>query len=162
MDIKQFEIYKNFGLGDWFDYDKFVVFLNEVDKMTKEDNGNLLEFHSQVSYTESVRYGTYHRPNEPYLRIRWLTGGQSGGNCWHEGGHSPIEADSEPNFDALELLIDRFAPELSHKNYLELEKMIYEDSDTEQEYYGNYSTYGIKQFYLIDLFQKLTEWGYLI
>jgi len=95
---------------------------------------------------------------ELYLYNKWCSGGVSGGSCWGNDGHYAVEGESEPEFTDLDNILNEICPNITYLQYKKLiSKVIKEDSYTENEYYGNSSTYSYKTVLLKDLYEALKE-----
>jgi hypothetical protein len=99
-----------------------------------------------------------------YLYIYWRTGGEDGGSCWDDGtedNHHPISADPEPEFKSLDKLLIKLCPNISYLQYKRIVSSVIKTGKyTQNEYYGNYTTYSYKAILLRDLFNILNEFGY--
>jgi len=100
---------------------------------------------------------------DDYILVKWVTGGQEGGNCWNNN-HYAIMPHEEPSFDELDVILEQAAPDLSYLHYRKLiysvtPKLIEYGSYTEHEYYGNYTVYGIKKVHLRTLWERLQGLG---
>lgn len=110
--------------------------------------------------TKNKKTGEYNKPTaDDCLYLEWRTGGQSGGSCWDEGDtdpHYPLDGEKEPEFTDLDKILTELCPKISFLQYKTLSTdMIKYDERTENEYYGNYTNYGIKTVRLGDLYDKL-------
>lgn len=89
----------------------------------------------------------------------------AGGSCWTNDPqyYSVVcePSDSERDFSELTTLLDKFFPNIKYKEYKEIEKLIRHDTDTEFEYYGNSTTSAIQTIKLLDIYTKLSEYGYV-
>lgn len=95
---------------------------------------------------------------DPYLQIKWETGGVSGGSCWETSNPLPYTTNNvEPDFEMLDDILLEYVPKLSFLQYKQLNKYIKTDSETEYEYYGNCTKYGIKRILLKDLYQFICD-----
>ena len=148
MDFKEFfEIAKTFGL----DYPSMVA----PGKMgtrgfkypTRGEEQAWREEHSELAFFEES----------------WRTGGEQGGSCWDDGTedhHCPINGDIEPPMTDLDELLLKVAPNISFLVYRNLEnKLLERDERCENEYYGNYTNYGIKRINIKKLYDYLVEHG---
>jgi hypothetical protein len=99
-----------------------------------------------------------------YLYIYWRTGGESGGSCWDDGtedNHYAVSADPEPEFESLDKLLIKLCPNISYLQYKRIIGSVIKTGEyTQNEYYGNYTTYSYKVILLRDLFNILNEFGY--
>ena len=96
------------------------------------------------------------------ISISWTTGGQCGGSCWDTGEHvhRPVESEPEPEFEDLDKILEAICPNTSFLQYKRIcGECIETDTDTHSEYYGNYTTVGIKFIRIPKLFEVLTEKG---
>ena len=98
-----------------------------------------------------------------YLYAEWVIGGETGGSCWGDGTddpHRPIRPEEEPNFDCFDKILLCIVPNISYLQYKVLSQAVLRTDDyTRNEYYGNYTVYGIKKVVLKDLYNKLIEMG---
>jgi hypothetical protein len=92
---------------------------------------------------------------EEYIYVKWVSSSMVGGNCWDDNEPYFREGEEEPKFEALDKLIGEIYPELSYKNFQELEKKVVEGTYTENEYYGNSTTYSLKRIKLRDIYEVL-------
>lgn len=91
------------------------------------------------------------------LSIRWVTGGEQGGSCWG-GTPSALVADPEPGFESLDAILEGICPHISFLQYKRIcTECIETDTDTVNEYYGNWTLYTIKKVKLHKLFDMLKE-----
>lgn len=100
--------------------------------------------------------------NKEALEVRWLSGGQTGGNCWDTGEshHYPVDAEPEEEFWELDNILERVSPGITYLQYRKLEKLIEVDSETVNEYYENYCIYSIKRLSVEKLWKFLVEHDY--
>jgi hypothetical protein len=142
---------------------EFIKKVNELDvsyyrKGTPTKSWEPSEFVFQYRHSSD---GVENPPTlKDFLYIEWSIGGQTGGSCWDEGDatYHPREAEPEPNFNCLDIILEAFCPSLSYIKYkLLVADIVKEDTQTSNEYYGNYTTYAIKYVCLGDLYAKLKE-----
>lgn len=96
------------------------------------------------------------QPGSPIISVHWTIGGVSGGNCWGEGGHYAVEGEAEPEFESFENLVLYFVPNISFADFNKLkQKVMYTRTWTENEYYGNSTSYAEKYAYLKDIYKHL-------
>lgn len=105
-----------------------------------------------------------HSLSDLYLYIKWMTGGMGGGSCWDDGSqpthHYSIDGEPEPDFDDLDTLLLKLCPDITFLQYKKLiNGLVKQSSYTEDEYYGNSTTYGVKTISLSELVAKLQEMG---
>jgi hypothetical protein len=86
---------------------------------------------------------------------RYETGGMGGGSCWDDSDPSPYSTDERPNFDVLDAVLKKIAPDVSYLKYKEIEKRIVSKNETEYEYYGNSTDWEVKFIVLEDLYKLL-------
>ena len=101
--------------------------------------------------------------NKTHLEVRWLSGGVTGGNCWDtddDTRYEPVDVEPEDEFYQLDSILERVCPNISYLHFRKLEKLIEHDSETDREYYGNYSVYSIKRLSVEKLWDFLVEYGY--
>lgn len=106
-------------------------------------------------------------PCDPYLFLEWETGGIRGGSCWDTGEghdpHRPYTTDNpEPEFTDLDKILEDVCPNINFLKYKTLaSKVITYSSRTQNEYYGNHTSYMIKKLDLTKLYDGLSELGFL-
>lgn len=90
-----------------------------------------------------------------------------GGSCWdtgesdpHYSGYNEI-TEEDRQFENLKELLNIVAPNISLKQFEQLQSLVKEDSIFDQEYYGNSSTRTVLTVKLEDIYLKLKEWGYI-
>jgi hypothetical protein len=90
--------------------------------------------------------------NDEYVVYKkWNSSGYSGGNCWNDNPATSYEGECEPNFYALDKILEVICPKITYLQYKKLTEIIVKDEYTEYEYYGNSSTYSYEFIYLSDL-----------
>jgi hypothetical protein len=98
-----------------------------------------------------------------FIQISWCTGGQTGGSCWNdgkEGRHYAIDSSPEPEFEALDTILEKFYPEISFMAYKRMVQTLIKSTDyCDNEYYGNYYSYAVKYVDLKELYEYLQEKG---
>lgn len=97
------------------------------------------------------------------LKVEWLTGGAWGGNCWDDSDPSSYgpEPDPEPELEQLDTILEKVAPTIGFLQYKTLMQKVKRDARTEYEYYGNHTSYGIKEILVEDIWEFLQEKGYV-
>jgi hypothetical protein len=78
------------------------------------------------------------------LEVEWVTGGRYGGNWRGDSPDTPLHPEPPLDID-LDALFERLCPNLTYLKYRKLEKVIENDTREDREYYGNYTTYGIRR-----------------
>jgi hypothetical protein len=92
------------------------------------------------------------------IYIEWTTGGLRGGSCWGGKADSPREADPEPTFDELSLVLEELCPNMTFLSYGKLVKTLVKQSErTRNDYYGNYSVEARKTIVIKELAQYLVD-----
>jgi hypothetical protein len=92
------------------------------------------------------------------LFVEWITGGMTGGSCWHdEGATRARDAEMEPELEDLDKIITSIYPRIPYLEYKKIEKLIQRGERTEREYYGNYTEYAYKFIPITDLYQFLVD-----
>lgn len=99
------------------------------------------------------------------LDKKWTTGGVGGGSCWDEGDeehdpHYELSEEDEPEDNTIEIILKNMLPEISLEHFLEKHELWQfweEDSDSDYEYYGNYTYYSTKTLKFDVLFEKMKE-----
>jgi len=100
-------------------------------------------------------YGT-----EDHYEVTWLSGGMCGGNCWGDDADTEVSAEPEPDLLKLDELLESVAPQMTIKQYKQLRGQVVEvDTKSDHEYYGNYTTYGVKRVNFHTLYKVLKEMG---
>ncbi len=141
---------------------EFVAFVERVKRILAAKQ--IYEIHPNGSFVR-IRRGkpdTVVEDNDPHLFIRWETGGSSGGSCW--GGESSMYHTDNvaPEFASLDAVLEDVKPDLFYLQYKRLvATLVQADSYTEDEYYGNSTTYNVKKVRLFDLFLALRKEGWL-
>jgi hypothetical protein len=97
------------------------------------------------------------------LKVEWMTGGAWGGNCWDDSDPSSYGPDpeKEPEFEVLDEILERVAPTIGFLQYKTLMQRVKYDTRTVYEYYGNHTSYGIKEILIEDVWEFLQEKGYV-
>ena len=116
-------------------------------------------------YIDKALEPTYRRNTVEgdFIQISWCTGGMSGGSCWDDGKedhHYSVSSSPEPEFEALDAIMERFYPEITFMTYKRMAQTLIKISDyCDNEYYGNYYNYAVKYVDLKDLYEFLKEKG---
>lgn len=135
------------------------LFIQRGDKATKvkSDSRSIL-YHSIVK--ETAEGGGY------CLVKSWRSGGVGGGSCWDRGTqdnhHYSLSGESEPSWDALDLVARELFPSLSYIHYTELMREQTTNDFTEWEYYGNSSNYRLAFLSLRDIYNFIVANGYVL
>lgn len=133
-------------------YVKFVEFLKKELKIFLETEGDI------DAYGGHYYDRDYKKPLSERLVLeqRWITGGQTGGNCWGDDANCAVNAERESELIELEKILKKFVPNISHSGYKTLSnKLINTRSFIVNEYYGNYYEYAAKFVYLDELYEYL-------
>jgi hypothetical protein len=95
------------------------------------------------------------------ILVKWSTGGISGGNCWSGSDNLySTEGEQEPEFRDLDVILENVCPKITYLEYKKLVHGIVEQvSWTDNEYYGNSTTYACKKVVLRKLWEKLQGMG---
>jgi len=94
------------------------------------------------------------------LKVKWVTGGEQGGNCWDDEFVScGVGADIEPEFKQLDEILTAISPGITFLQYKSLMTKVVYDTESENEYYGNYTAYGTKKISIDDVWKFLEEQG---
>lgn len=93
------------------------------------------------------------------LMVTWEIGGAEGGNCWRDNqARKYVTGNPVPDFDVFDDALLVLCPDLKHSQFTEIaKKVVVQDTDTDSEYYGNYTEYGRKYVYLDQLHKTLKE-----
>lgn len=111
------------------------------------------------------RYGRFGNKNKkdktPYIYVEYSTGGVSGGSCWDEGpANYTSYTSSEPprDLEDFDIILEKICPNISFLTYKNITNSLIEHSTrTENEYYGNSSSYAMKKCNLVKLYNLLVE-----
>jgi hypothetical protein len=138
---------------------KYENFLNKCKELGSsfEGDGNFEE-----SYRASWRYDSK-KVNEPRLYVEWSTGGISGGSCWESSDPQPYTSNSQPKELAiLDAILEEICPNISFLQYKNLTSTLVKcDTRSECEYYGNQTDYATKSVDVKDLYDYLSNKGFL-
>lgn len=129
-------------------------------KLTQEQINRV---NSQCPYDQGVFFQPYGIPvgvNEHVIYMRWESHGYSGGNCWDDSDPEPYE-NEKPEFKVLDLVLAELKPDISYLNYKKVQNLIKSNENTEWEYYGNSTTYGIQYVVLSELENFLKNYSLL-
>lgn len=95
---------------------------------------------------------------EHYYEVSWITGGMCGGNCWGDSADQYVSPEPESDLCLLDELLESVAPGLTVKQYKQLlADVVRRDDRSDYEYYGNHTTYGIKQVWFDTLYVCLRD-----
>jgi len=132
-------------------YENFIEFLEKELKIYPQEERK--EDYYSAYYRERVIDKIRRRL---VLEEKWLSGGQTGGNCWGDVADHGVNAEAEPELTDLDDVLAKFAPDISYIGYKRLSnKLINTGSFTQNEYYGNYYEYSTKFVYLDELYEYL-------
>lgn len=96
------------------------------------------------------------------VECSWVIGGAWGGNCWNDDEpelRTPTP-DAEPTFLTLDTIINDLWSDISLNDYrMIVLPLVSNDTNREQEYYGNYTDYAIKRIKLEEMFDILVQNG---
>lgn len=84
------------------------------------------------------------------------TGGAQGGNCWGDDARQWDNDKSPSPFIPLDTILKETWPEITYLKYKEIESLIVEGSDSDHEYYGNYTRYNTYALDIKQLYDKLS------
>jgi len=129
----------------------------EFQKIVDEVTGG--EYHSPKR--KSVNSGHskgYYAPTTK-LKVEWMTGGAWGGNCWDdsEPGNYIPEPQPEPELEQLDLVLEKVCPNITFMQYKVLMQKVTYNTRTENEYYGNHTSYAFKEILVKDIWDFLLE-----
>lgn len=118
--------------------------------LTTDDikNINLKCPYNQGVFTEP--YGIPVHIKEPVIYMRWETGGVSGGSCWESSDPQYYECDEKPDFEVLKLVFEKLDIRLTYNDII-LHRLLHTNNETDYEYYGNSTDYGIEYIILSEL-----------
>lgn len=154
--------------------DEFLKMMKSLDitLYTKVEKRNRYDYYGRTGYKPEYFRKPRKNAKDPkpeptleqlYLYTEWTSGGQTGGSCWDEGDshYYPIDSDPEPDTD-LDFVLEKICPQITFLQYKALVHGLEErDSYSVNEYYGNYTTYGIKTINLSVLYDALKDKGLL-
>lgn len=96
-------------------------------------------------------YGIPINIKEPVVYRRFKVSGVRGGSCWGTE-HYNVEFDEEnEDWAALDLLLELLIPNISYLQYKKINKLIRNNRDTENDYYGNSTDYKVEYIILSEL-----------
>lgn len=71
----------------------------------------------------------------------WVVGGLTGGSCWGSNADQSVTAEEEPDFNQLDLFLEKYYPKITFLQYKKLAALVKVKEFTVGEYYGNYTEY---------------------
>ncbi len=93
------------------------------------------------------------------IRVEWVTGGRGGGSCYG-GEHYSLDSEPEPEFEDLDIPLEVFNPTITYLQYKKLTRDVLGIGERRNnDYYGNYTVYGVKKIYLDKLYSYLDSTG---
>ena len=92
-----------------------------------------------------------------FFREEWVCGGITGGSCWGSENLRGRTAEPEPEFTAVDTLLELLVPDIKFLQYKKLAHIFSENEYTILEYYGNSTEYRYKWVTIEDLYNKLVE-----
>jgi hypothetical protein len=122
------------------------------------------KWHEPKRKSTKVNFEGHHGYYGPTIELeaRWVTGGECGGNCWdQEFSSCSVSSEPEPEFLVLDEILTVISPGITFLQYKKLLAKVVYDIDTDHEYYGNYTDYGIKKLLVDDVWSFLEENGYV-
>ena len=121
-------------------------------------------YSSMYHYPSEKDKKTNKDPDAPYLSVYWKTGGMSGGSCWDTGEPKLYAERGDPPEELKELdtLLESIRPEISFLQYKLLTSSLVDvEYWTQDEYYGNSTSYMSKALSLPKLHAYMLEKGWL-
>lgn len=93
-----------------------------------------------------------------YVTKKWMTGGAWGGSCWggNPGDYSP-SADKEPDLTVIDYALETYTPDIKFSKAKKVFDLVEYDDETQHEYYGNHTNYGIKRISVARLYEFIQE-----
>lgn len=131
-------------------------------KLRKKDAINhIIEIARSVISDCEIPWEENHKVKNNILEMKWVSGGVSGGSCWDTSDPQPFSNDYTPKrFITLDKLLENICPTISFLVFKDLElSLVEEDSDYENEYYGNCTDYTVWKIDLLKLWIWLDEKG---
>jgi len=129
--------------------------------MTREEfQGHVALVFSSAAEWRGENHLYWDNGDENHYEVTWVSGGMCGGNCWGDSADSEVSPEPEPDLDKLDELLDNVAPHMTIRQYKQLlADVVYRDSKSDYEYYGNYTTYGVKRVSFDTLYVTLKDMG---
>ncbi len=118
------------------------------------------EFQDQIEKMYLSYKSNYEKSGRPAIYVKWTIGGIGGGSCWDSSraSHHAIDAEPEPEFSALDSILEKFKPDISYFEYKKLlSKVLKTREYSYNEYYGNCTNTMEKYIYLDDLFNYIYQ-----
>ncbi len=109
--------------------------------------------------TGDYGYGI-HIQDDNTVMAEWLSGGMSGGSCWDDDDatYYGIDGDTAPHFDKfITASLIAFKSDIPLSVYMDVAGLIKDDTNTHNEWYGNYSIYSTRTLYLDQLEEILKK-----
>jgi hypothetical protein len=125
--------------------------------MTKE---NIKEINSNCPINQGIFVEPSMIPihiKEPVIYCRYETGGYRGGNCYDSKSKPYTEEPPKDRFKVLEMVLEKLKPNITFLQYKKIERLIYNNEETEYEYYGNSTDWKVEYIILSDLEKLLSE-----
>lgn len=107
------------------------------------------------------------KKNNPkhYIYVRWMYGGVGGGSCWNTDGEDRrylIEGNPPEELTSLDSVLEKICPSITFLVYKKLTNAVVKHgSYTENDYYGNETSYRYRYVDLKTLYEYMTENGLL-
>ena len=147
--------------------DEYAQFVTDVKNLFGDNN--LKKYHypivqeptkenvKQSYFEECIKYTDYS------IEQHWRSGGIGGGSCWGDDTHYELDSDTAPTtFKELITILGHFWSEITFLQYQKfIPSLINQVEYTENEYYGNSTTYTYQIVSLRDLFVLFNENGIL-
>lgn len=109
-------------------------------------------------FLTELRQGGIDIGDKETLEVEWSTGGLTGGGYRADVEPYPYESEPEPNFDALDKVLELVAPGITFLQYKRLAaSVVHYVHETHAEYYGNRRDVAYKRVLLKELFAWLTD-----
>jgi hypothetical protein len=97
----------------------------------------------------------------PVIYTRYLTGGAAGGSCFDEDGDSGatdfVEDEPKNKWKVLDIVLEYLKPNITYLQYKKVLELVHDNTETEHDYYGNYSEYRIEYIVVSELEKLLFE-----
>ena len=100
-------------------------------------------------------YGIPTHIKDLVVYMRYEKGGVWGGSCYDESSPKPYTVDEIPKFKCLDLVLKELMPSLTYLQFKEVEKLVNYSEETDWEYYGNCTEFGVNYIELSSLINKL-------
>lgn len=127
----------------------------------------LIEKINKAARKLSAEQGIYLQPNgvpikykEPVIYSRYNSFSMEGGSCWGGTPEAVTHDRPEDHMEILNIVLRTLAPKITYLDFLELKKLIKNNTDRQPEYYGNSEEYFVEYLPMSTLEKFLKDKGY--